>query len=353
MRRSFVVVAGIGVAAPIAGAEWEIDLSKRRLALGERTTVTLSIAPPPGDYAVAAVGWNIHATEDGWSDQRMLLTDPGQTPGTILGSSILGISAGQLATLGYDPTPGRIEVWSAKFTKLETGGRTVDLMTETSRFLVYPTKAGLPASEPRDLPAEGRASIEFIPAPGAIAVLSLSGLAAARRRRPQVGGLQRGAQSRRRSVGGARLHAGGADAGGGLRPERRRSHGQVRGSGCHALRAFSSAGAPTSIRPSPTARRWSPARATPCWCSSPTCTRPSASPLLHAGRVSGSHGRRHRAPRPERVGQQAPRRVTSRGAEFTRRLPRQARAAAGPPRRRPRRLRRPRRRPLPAGRGGP
>jgi hypothetical protein len=188
MKTCLATLATVGLASA-AGAQgspgsWEFAIDNPLLTPTDPSAqITLSIEPPVGDYAIAGVGWDVHADMGDWSDQTMLIAHPGQTPGAISGSSVTGIVAGQLALFGFSPEPGRIEVWRATFSVTDFTFREINFSTETNRFVVYPTEAGLPASEPRDLPTEGRAAIRVIPTPAGLALLGLGALAAARRRR--------------------------------------------------------------------------------------------------------------------------------------------------------------------------
>lgn len=101
----------------------------------------------------------------------------------ISGAGVTGISVGQFASFGWEPTPGRIDVWRATYTATDfSTHRIVELSTETSRFEVYTDPFPATARETRT-PTEARARIEIIPAPASLALLGVGGLATARRRR--------------------------------------------------------------------------------------------------------------------------------------------------------------------------
>lgn len=186
-------VAWIGVlaAAPVAAAQtWEFELSEPVLSPGSpSTTVTLSIDHHPADYAFAGANLRVSASEAGWSDLVALLSlgtpplggHPGQAPGVIAGGDVTGITVGQLAHFGWEPRPGRIDVWQATFTATDFTARSIDLSTDTTRFDVWTVWVFL-EREPRT-PIEGRGQIAIVPAPAGVALLSLGGVALARRRR--------------------------------------------------------------------------------------------------------------------------------------------------------------------------
>lgn len=192
MKKSLAILAAVGLASAAGAQSWEFSIDNPVLTGpgDDSTTVTLSIDQGPADYAVAGANFNVHASEAGWSDLVALLSlgsppsgaQPGQNPGTISGGSVTDASIGQLAQFGWEPTPGRINVWEAKFTVTDFTARNIDLNTETTRFSVYTDP--FPSTARRDIAAtDGRGVIEVVPAPASLALLGLGGLAAARRRR--------------------------------------------------------------------------------------------------------------------------------------------------------------------------
>lgn len=194
MNRAIAPIA-ITIAAPAAVAQsWEFELSRPVLQPGAASTeVVLTLDPGPGAYAVAGVNFDVHASEAGWSGLNLRIPysagggpDPGGVPGSITGPSVIGASARQLPPqLGFTPDPGRIEIWGATFTVTDFTARTVDLSTETSRLEVYTVDPGtvtIPLIH-RVTPVEGAGAVQVIPAPAALALLGVGGLAAARRRR--------------------------------------------------------------------------------------------------------------------------------------------------------------------------
>lgn len=187
MRLLAMVLAGAGLALGAAAQEWQFHLSETVLRPGgpTATVVTASIDPGPDAFAVLGANFAVHASEAGWTgDQRALLLFPGQNPGVVSGSSVVGISIGQIST-SFEPDPGRIEVWRATFEVSDfSSSREIVLETETSRFEVWLEAPvfGVGPREPR-IPVEGRVVIQVIPAPGVFALLGLGALAAPRRRR--------------------------------------------------------------------------------------------------------------------------------------------------------------------------
>lgn len=189
MNRSIAAFA-VMIASPLAwGQSWEFRLTRPVLAPGAASTeVILSLDPGPGAYAVAGVGFHVHATEPGWSDQHSRIPrsaspppDP-LPPGQISGSSILGISLGQLTPLfGFTPIPGRLDMWGATFTVTDFTARQIDLSTETLRLSVYLDDITWDRED--RTPIEGAAQITVVPAPGSAALLGVGAAAGLRRRR--------------------------------------------------------------------------------------------------------------------------------------------------------------------------
>jgi hypothetical protein len=190
MKRA-VVFSSLAVASIAGAQEWRFELSDPVLSPATASTfVTLSIDPGPADYAFAAANLKVNATEAGWSDLIALLSlsppfppHQGQRPGTISGGEVTGVSIGQLAQFGWEPTPGRIDVWRGTFTATDFTPRDIGLSTETTRFDVYTAPPPSSAHAPRT-PIEGRGEIVIVPAPAGLALLGVGGVALARRRRP-------------------------------------------------------------------------------------------------------------------------------------------------------------------------
>lgn len=179
---------GVLAAAPLAAAQtWEFELSEPVLIPATpSTTVTLSIDHHAADYAFAGANLSVRASEAGWSDLVALLSlgtppfggHPGQVPGVTSGGDVTGITLGQLAAFGWEPRPGRIDVWQATFTATDFTARSIDLSTDTTRFDVYTIFGRAPRT-----PNEGRGQIQIVPAPAGLALLGLGGVAFAGRRR--------------------------------------------------------------------------------------------------------------------------------------------------------------------------
>lgn len=189
MKKSLAIIAAVGVASAASAQSVEIDPGASTVAPGEAVTLTVYADQGPADYAVAGFNFDVNASGGEWANNKTLIPASAAppvalNPGTISGSSVTGISIGQLAPqLGFTPDPGRIAVWSADFSSGVEGN--FDISTETSRFEVYSVDPGtVPIPEIRAVtPTEGSARVEVIPAPASLALLGLGGLAAARRRR--------------------------------------------------------------------------------------------------------------------------------------------------------------------------
>lgn len=183
--------ATVTSAASAQSLEFELSDPVLR-APGDSTLVTVFADPGPADYGIGGVLFDVHASEERWSENMTLI--PGSAappvaldPGMIMGASVTGILIVQLAPpLGFIPEPGRIPVWSAMFTIADPTPRIIDLSTETARFEVYMfNPARFPPPEIRALtPTEGSARITVTPAPAGLALLGIAGLAGLRRRRP-------------------------------------------------------------------------------------------------------------------------------------------------------------------------
>lgn len=186
MSRNVAAVAVL-VAAPLAaGQSWDFELSSRELSpASPSTTVTLFADVDPSEWLAGAL-LDVHATEAGWSDLKVVipphLAPPSAvSPGEIMGGSVTEILVGQLASFSFQPDPGRIPVWEATFTASDFTERAIELSTETERLDVYLEVWPVPVTETR-IPIEGSAAIRVIPAPGGFALLGLGALSATRRR---------------------------------------------------------------------------------------------------------------------------------------------------------------------------
>jgi hypothetical protein len=184
--RTDVIGLSLAVAAVASAAsaqEWRFELSNPVLSPGSpSTTVTLSVAPTPGDFAFGNAELAVHADEPGWSGVEALIRQPGQSPGMIMDHSVTEIRLAQGVGFSFPPEPGRIDAWRATYTVTDFTRRQVDLSTETSRFEVIVDLFFPYPREPR-VPIEGSAIIRVIPAPGASALLGCGVVVAVRRRR--------------------------------------------------------------------------------------------------------------------------------------------------------------------------
>ena len=197
MKRAVVLVS-LAVASIAGAQEWRFELSNPVLSpAAPSTTVTLSIDHDPADYAFSWSNLSVRATGGGWSDLIGLLGlgspplggHPGQVPGVISGGDVTDIVVGQLAHFGWEPRPGRIDVWQATFTVTDFAARSIDLSTDTTRFEVW-TFFVFYVREPRT-PIEGRGQIQVIPAPAGLALLGVGGAVFAGRRRPPAAAVHR------------------------------------------------------------------------------------------------------------------------------------------------------------------
>jgi hypothetical protein len=182
------------VAVGQAGFLITIDYGPGQTNLGPANpscTVKISARFSPNDHAVAGAWWDVDASEAGWSDNILpppLNNTRGTNPGTINGSAVEDIIAGQI----FFPSGGiqvntsnPILLWRATFTASVFTNRQVTISTTTHRFDVY-VDPNRPRSEGRLSGfSEGQAVIAIVPAPaGAMVLLAgASGLWARRRRR--------------------------------------------------------------------------------------------------------------------------------------------------------------------------
>ncbi|MFG0283469.1 MAG: hypothetical protein ACF8R7_03520, partial [Phycisphaerales bacterium JB039] len=150
-------------------------------------TVRLWAEFPAADYALAGAGFDVHASEPGWSDPVDVLHVPFGGPGIVMGADVVDVAVAQWhfpGGAGYFADPGNpIEVWRAKFTITDFASRTISFSTDTEYFGVFPWKKS-PVSELRTS-HEAFHEVRVIPAPGALGPGGLVGIAAvgARRRR--------------------------------------------------------------------------------------------------------------------------------------------------------------------------
>src|SRR5690606_27947708 len=102
MNRTIAALA-VAIVAPVAwGQSWEFKLSQSVLEPGAASVeVVLTLDPGPDAYAVAGANFNVHASEEGWSNLQSRIPcwagGCGIFPGTgdIVGSSVVGITLAQ------------------------------------------------------------------------------------------------------------------------------------------------------------------------------------------------------------------------------------------------------------------
>ncbi|MEQ9095606.1 MAG: hypothetical protein RIE32_05020 [Phycisphaerales bacterium] len=173
------------------------DIEDDTLLPGQSTSVTLSAAYAPHDWAFALVLTDLVSSEGerGLSDWELVapLTGPGTTPGAPSGTGIDGILAGQLnfPVPGLPPPTNPIDFWTVTYTAPMDVAAPFDVLlsTDTSRFEVYPTREAVFGESRLDLLAEGNATIRVIPTPASVAVLG--GLLVCARRRHSSRGSSR------------------------------------------------------------------------------------------------------------------------------------------------------------------
>ena len=153
------------------------------------TVVTLWAAFDPRDFAMAAVGGGLEASEGNWFDLGIVppMDGPGTTAGIVVDGRIVeGIIAGQLHFLGagiYADPSNPIALWRGTLAVDDFSPRTIDLASMATRFDVYISRESS-ISESRMATLEQAAGgITVVPAPGAGGLLLLGVLAAGRRRR--------------------------------------------------------------------------------------------------------------------------------------------------------------------------
>ena len=137
MKKRLVAMAAFAAAPAALGQSWLFEIESPILIPSSPSTeVTLSLDPGPGADYIAGVNFSVHASEGEWSDPVAIPATrspavPGQNPGTISGSSVLGISVGQLTPIiGFTPLPGRIDLWRATFTVTDFPYTVIELSTD-------------------------------------------------------------------------------------------------------------------------------------------------------------------------------------------------------------------------------
>ncbi len=165
--------------------EWHIRLSNHISPANPQVTIRLEAGFPAWEYAFAASLFQIRASEPGWTDHRVILPPPANR-GTINGSAITGITAGQIhfpPVILADPT-NPLPVFEAVWRTDDFTPRWVDVDTLSTRYDIYLSALNSTAEWRGHALREGYARIRVVPSPSAVAVLGL-GLAAAQRRRPK------------------------------------------------------------------------------------------------------------------------------------------------------------------------
>ena len=182
---SLAAVSGAAVAQPAI----TIEVDDPVLLPGESTTVRLSAAFDPDDYAMAGLATDVVATGGSWSDLMLVspMDGPGTSPGAASGTRVDGILAGQLhfpvgaGIFADDSNP--IAFWQATYTvDLATDPTIVDIRTETMRFDVYIWRDSSRSESRLGELVEGSGTITVIPAPASVAVLALRAACLRRRR---------------------------------------------------------------------------------------------------------------------------------------------------------------------------
>ena len=134
--------------------------------------VTLWAGFDARDWALAGVAGSVVASEGNWFALELVppLNGPGTSPGfrTGGGSTVEGIIAGQLnfpSDILADPS-NPIAFWQAEIEVFDFTPRTIDLITDTSRYDVYVSRdSARSRSALADL-EEAMASVVVVPAPG-------------------------------------------------------------------------------------------------------------------------------------------------------------------------------------------
>ena len=179
----WITIAGMAGVASSSLAQQGWLLESDIISGFDPVTVTLSATYASSDYAFAGARLDLVADEPGWSDPELLLMGPGTSAGTISGAVVEGVIVGQLhfppGGIFADPA-NPIEVWQGKFSTSDFTPRFLSISTRTTQFAVYPDM-GSPLSELRT-PTEASVLV-FVPTPGALPLLAITGVAAHRRRR--------------------------------------------------------------------------------------------------------------------------------------------------------------------------
>lgn len=144
-RQAWTVLAGVLALAchPAARAQstgWDIRVTSPALP-GQQGMIELWAAFPPGDHALAGTRLDVLAAEGAFSNLELVapFTGPGGNPGTINGSAVTGIIAGQLhfPPVLFADSRNPILVWRAKWNTANFTPRCVEVRTATAQFDVY------------------------------------------------------------------------------------------------------------------------------------------------------------------------------------------------------------------------
>lgn len=179
-------------AACLAQSAVHIDVEDTTLLPGQNTTVTLSAAWPPSEWAMAGIVADLMMPDGAgaWSEMEVLgaMRGPGSTSGVAAGDGVAGIIAAQLnvGPTGFMPDRSNpIAFWRATFTAPADVGAPYefDLTTLTSRFDVYIMPDSMATRSYLDGLTEGRQTIHVVPTPASVTLLATGALASLRRRR--------------------------------------------------------------------------------------------------------------------------------------------------------------------------
>jgi hypothetical protein len=200
MRLSIVFALACICGSAAAQSRIIVDVEDAMLLPGESTTVTLSAAWPPSEYAFASIRTGIGmAIEAGsWSDLELIpvMDGPGTTAGTPAGGGVTGIFAWQFnfGPTGSEPDLSNpIPFWRGTYTAPDMVPTPMELefTTMTTQFEVYFMPRSLETTSYLDELTEGTGVIRVVPAPGPVAMLLAGGCWAGRRRRGIPGGTWR------------------------------------------------------------------------------------------------------------------------------------------------------------------
>lgn len=151
--------------------------------------VTLWATHDPRDFAVAAMGGGLEASEGTWSDIAIVppMDGPVTTPGTVVDARrVEGIIAGQLHFIGagiYADPSNPIAVWRGEIEVLDFTPRTIGLASLINRFDVYVSAESSFIDSRLSTLEQAAGTIRVVPAPASGAILVLGVLTAAGRRR--------------------------------------------------------------------------------------------------------------------------------------------------------------------------